>query len=100
MSTPHDDQASRRDESGLEQVHQLSTWMRFRKGTLVGNMLAAYRMRRAPRIALRAWRAARADRARPAPKRTVRDRYRAVYIVPAGPGDWEPLRDTLESVLL
>jgi hypothetical protein len=100
MSTPHDDQASRRDESGLEQVHQLSTWMRFRKGTLVGNMLAAaYRMRRAPRIALRAWRAARADRARPAPKRTVRDRYRAVYIVPAGPGDWEPLRDTLESVL-
>lgn len=100
MSVAHDEQASRRDESGLEQVHQLSPWMRFRKGTVFGNMLAAaHRMRRAPRTAWRARRAAGADRARPTPAVAGRERYRAVYLIPAGPGDWEPLRDTLASVL-
>lgn len=75
--------------------------MRFRKGSVVGNMLTALgRMRRAPLNALRAAGAERSDRRGGwRPPAIERKEFRAVCLVPAGPGDWEPLRDTLESIL-
>lgn len=88
------------DASGLPAVADLGRWMRFRKGSLLGNMLAAaYRKRRVPRNALASARAARTD-ARAGRRPAQRGgRFDGVYLIPAGPGDWEPLRDTLESVL-
>jgi hypothetical protein len=83
----------------LPRVDEQGPLTRLRKGTLLGNMLsAAYRMRRVPGNATRARRAAAADAADLAPLDSRRE-YRAVYIVPAGPGDWVPLRDTIESIL-
>jgi hypothetical protein len=88
------------DGSGLKRVEELSRWARLRKGTLAGNMLAAlYRGRRAPARALAAARAGRRDRSVSLPPPDGRRDYRAVYLIPAGPGDWEPLSDTIESVL-
>jgi len=75
--------------------------MRFRKGSLLGNMLTALgRMRRVPRNALSSSRAARGDR-RGGLRPVVGEerKFQAVCLIPAGPGDWEPLRDTLDSVL-
>jgi len=87
------------DGSGLKRVEDLSRAARLRKGTLGGNVVAAlYRSRRAPARALSAARAARRDRFAPPPARDRRREYRAAYVIPTGPGDWEPLRDTLESV--
>jgi hypothetical protein len=60
--------------------------------------LTARRCRRAPVVALRAHRADRADRLT-LPPRDDRRSYRAVYVVPVGPGEWPALRDTIESIL-
>jgi hypothetical protein len=88
------------DGSGLDRVEDLSFGARLRKGTLPGNVLAAlYRTRRTPARALAAERAARRDRSLALPPPDRRRDYRAVYLIPAGPGDWEPLVDTIESVL-
>lgn len=88
------------DASGLPTVADLGRWMRFRKGSLPGNALAAaYRMRRVPRNAFASARAARADARVGHRPRGRSGRFDGVYLIPAGPGDWEPLRDTLESVL-
>jgi hypothetical protein len=88
------------DGSGLSRVEDLSLGARLRKGTLPGNMLAAlYRTRRTPARALAAARAARRDRSVALPPPDRRRDYRAVYVIPAGPRDWEPLVDTIESVL-
>ncbi len=77
--------------------------MRFRKGTVLGNMLSAlFRMRRVPLNALSSARVARSDRReRRSLRKPISDgrEFQAVYLIPAGPGDWEPLRDTLDSVL-
>lgn len=86
------------DASGLPQVDQLGLAMRLRKGTLPGNMAAAlYRMRKVPSGTIASARAARADG--PVRRHPRQTHYRVVYLIPAGPGDWEPLRDTLDSVL-
>jgi hypothetical protein len=85
------------DLSGLEDVEGLGWRARLQKGSLLGNMASAlYRMRRVPLNAVRSAAAARAD-GEAAPRRS-RHRYRAVYLVPAGPGDWAPLEDTLRSI--
>jgi hypothetical protein len=72
---------------------------RLRKRTVAGNMLAAlYRARRAPRRAMRAARAARSDGGGALPAPSGRRRYRAVYVIPAGPGHWPGLREALDSI--
>jgi hypothetical protein len=88
------------DGSGLERVSDMSRLTRLRRCTLAGNLLAAlYRSRRSGVRALRAARAARRDGGHALPAPDPRRGYRAVYVIPAGPRDWEPLRDTLDSVL-
>ena len=88
------------DESGLPRVEELGLAMRMRKGTALGNMAAAlYRMRNVPSGAISSVRAARADGPSRRGPGEAGTEYRAVYLIPAGPGDWEPLRDTLGSVL-
>lgn len=102
MPPPHDESGSGEersgDDSGLPRVSEFGLATRWRKGTMPGNALSAlYRMRRAPRNAVAAARAARREGS---PKReSGRPAYRAVYLIPSGPGDWAPLRDTLASVL-
>ncbi len=88
------------DAGSLPTVEEHSLLMRFRKATLLGNMLTALaRMRRAPASARAASAAARADRRARRRARPGGGEFKAVCLVPAGPGDWEALRDTLESVL-
>lgn len=83
----------------VSDVHGLSPVAALAKGTLVGRMaLTARRCRRAPVVALRAHRADRADRLT-LPPRDGRRSYRALYVVPVGPGEWPALRDTIESIL-
>jgi hypothetical protein len=83
----------------VSDVHGLSPVAALAKGTLVGRMaLTARRCRRAPVVALRAHRADRADRLT-LPPRDGRRSYRALYLVPVGPGEWPALRDTIESIL-
>ncbi len=95
---PDPSNGSPSDESGLPRLAEMPLAERLRKGTAAGNALAAlYRMRRLPSGALAARRAARGDP--PTRREGGRPRYRGVYVIPAGPGDWEPLRDTLASVL-
>ena len=67
------------------------------KGTLAGKLaIAALRLRRTPAQALRARRAERRDGVPPQPR--DRQHYTALYVIPAGPRDWQPLIDTLESI--
>jgi hypothetical protein len=89
------------DASGLPTLREHGFWMRFRKGSLLGNMLTALgRMRRVPINALSSSRAARSDRRRGYRSPPVKEReFQAVCLIPTGPGDLEPLRDTLDSVL-
>lgn len=88
------------DASGLRRVDEQGPWLRFRKGTVLGNILSAgFRFRKTPLTALRSRRAAGAEASGPPPPVTPKAPYRGVYLVPAGPGDWQPLRDTLESIL-
>jgi hypothetical protein len=88
------------DGSGLPRVEDMSRAERFRKRTLAGNLIAAlYRSRRAAPRALAAARAARHDRSAALPLSDPRRSFRAVYLIPAGPGDWAPLADTIDSVL-
>lgn len=95
---PEPSNGSASDESGLTRPDEMGLAGRLRKGTAAGNALAAlYRMRRLPSGAIAAARAARGDE--PIRREGGRPRYRGVYVIPAGPGDWEPLRDTLASVL-
>lgn len=89
--------------SDVAAVHGLTGVRAVLKGTLAGKALAALRRRRhAPVRALRAERAARRDRRHgqtatvPAAARTT---HRALYLVPAGPGSWPALSDTIESIL-
>jgi hypothetical protein len=94
------EQAKQWDASGLRRVDEQGLWLRFRKGTVAGNVLSAgFRFRKTPLTALRSRRAARAEGSGPPPPASPKSAYRGVYVVPAGPGDWEPLRDTLESIL-
>ncbi len=89
--------------SEVSEVHGLTGVRSVAKGTLAGKALAAlHRQRRAPVQALRAERAARRDNphaAADALRASARTAYRGVYLVPAGPGDWPALRDTIESIL-
>ncbi len=74
--------------------------MRLRKGTLLGNMVAAlYRMRRIPLTALSSHRADHLNGDSGVSTHAVGGTYQSVYVVTAGPGDWKPLRDTLDSIL-
>lgn len=100
MRRPLEENEVPRDESGLARLEDHDLWMRFRKGTLVGNVIASlYRQRRVPARALAAARTERADRnLSPLPSEARRS-FSTVYVIPAGPGDWAPLRDTIESVL-
>jgi hypothetical protein len=56
------------------------------------------RARRSPARAYAAWRAERSDRARPHAAVGARRAYTIVYVLPAGPGSWPELRDTIESI--
>lgn len=83
----------------VSESHGLSPVAALAKGTLIGRMaLTMRRCRRAPLIAWRAHRAERADRAL-LPPPDSRRRYRAIFVIPAGPGEWSGLRDTIESIL-
>lgn len=83
----------------VSEAHGLSPVAALAKGTLVGRMaLTARRCRRAPLVAVGAYRADRADRLS-LPPRDGRRSYRALYVIPVGPGEWPALRDTIESVL-
>jgi hypothetical protein len=88
-----------RDESRLPPVEEMGRLARLRRGTLLGNMLtAAWRRRRAPRVAAAAARAAFRDRGWTPPPAPAERSYHAVYVVMAGPGDAAPLRDLLDSL--
>ena len=92
------DQAMRASEVGVS--HGLTPLKGVVKGTLAGKMLlAAYRQRRAPAQVARARLAARRDRGPGPSSITGNARYRAVVVIPAGPGEWPALEDTIESVL-
>lgn len=83
-------------------AHQLGPVRRVVKGTLAGKMLAAAaRFRRKPGRVAAALRAERADPAPPTPTPAAggRRRFTIVYVLPAGPGSWPALRDTVESIL-
>jgi hypothetical protein len=85
----------RRDVSA---VHGMHPWKSAIKSTIGGKMLAAvWRQRRAPAAAAVAAGRARAAGAPPRPAR-VRRAYRAVFVVPCGPGELERLSDTLASI--
>jgi hypothetical protein len=79
----------------VSSVHGVDRTRLLVKGTLAGKAAAALRrQRRAPLVALRSWRAARRDGPPPATERHVR----VVYLILCGPGELEPLSDTLESI--
>lgn len=81
-------------------AHQLGPARRVVKGTLAGKMLAAAaRARRKPGRVAAALRAERADPAPPKPAGAAGRRFTIVYVLPAGPGSWPALRDTVESIL-
>jgi hypothetical protein len=89
---------SPQDLSGLPQVDELGIGARLRKGTMPGSLLTAlYRKRRVPAIARASARAAKAEPPRPG-RGPTKVKCDAVYVIPAGPNDWDPLRDTLASV--
>lgn len=78
-------------------VHGVSRPKLYLKSTLAGRAAVALRrQRRAPLRAVASHRAARRDGPPPAPTR--RRRFRAVYVVPAGPGELEPLGEVVESI--
>jgi hypothetical protein len=78
-------------------VHGVSRPKLYLKSTLAGRAAVALRrQRRAPLQAAASRRAARRDGPPPAP--AGRRRFRAVYVVTAGPGELEPLGDLVESV--
>jgi hypothetical protein len=78
-------------------VHGVSRGRLLVKGTLAGRMAAALaRNRRVPLKAAAAWRLARRDG--PAPVPAEPRRYRAVYVVPCGPGELEAVADTVAGV--
>lgn len=88
-----------RDPSGLPTVAQLGPLSRAVKGTLPGNLAGAlWRSRRMPASIARAALAARGERGSVAPAHPPRTRFRAVYVVLAGPGDWPALHDLLDSI--
>jgi hypothetical protein len=81
----------------VSDVHGVSRGRLLVKSTLAGRVAAALaRHRRVPLNAAAAWRLARRDG--PAPVPTERRRYRAVYVVPCGPGELEAVADTVASV--
>lgn len=83
----------------VSESHGLSPIAGLAKGTLLGRMLLTMRRcRRAPLIAYRARRAERADLPT-LPPGDGRRNYRVLYVIPAGPGEWSGLRDTIESIL-
>lgn len=82
----------------VSSVHELSSTERVLKATLAGKAaIAALRLRNTPVRALRARRAERRD-GFPASGGGPR-RFTAVYVIPAGPRDWQPLQDTVESIV-
>ena len=85
--------------SEVSPVHELSGRRAQLKGTYGGKALAAlYRQRQAPGQALRAARARRRD-THPRRCESARREFRGIYLLPAGPGNWPALRDTIESIL-
>jgi hypothetical protein len=81
----------------VSDVHGMSRGRRLVKSTLAGRAAAALaRTRRAPLNAAAAWWLARSDGPPPAP--AGRRRYRAVYVVPCGPGELEAVADTVAGV--
>jgi hypothetical protein len=81
-------------------VHGMSPARARVKGTLAGKMaLAAWRKRRIPSVAVRSARLARADaRAGGPPPEDPRRDFRAVFVVPVGPGERAGLEDTIASI--
>jgi hypothetical protein len=86
--------------SQIAPVHGQTPLKRVVKGTLAGQMaLALYRQRHAPRRLARARLAASREGRPVAAGSPARVACRAVVLIPAGPGAWPALRDTIESVL-
>lgn len=85
--------------SDVSPVHGVGPISGLAKQTLGGKIaLAAWHQRRAPAVALRSAMLAARDRSRPdVPERPPR-RFRAVYVIPVGPGEWDALADTIASI--
>jgi len=79
-------------------AHPQSALARVVKSTLPGKMaLAAHRKRRVPARTLETARLRRAERRQTVAADAGAD-VGAVFMVPAGPGEWAPLSDTLASI--
>jgi hypothetical protein len=85
--------------TGLRPVAEYNLRDRIVRGTLAGNAASAlWRSRRAPLRAVRSALAARRDRDRRDDTPAAPPRFRAAYVVLAGPGDRDGLFDLLDSI--